>query len=237
MLRIASCLLALGAFSLAACGDDPVEPGEIVVKWNHGPTSATCGTRGVTKVEARAIKGEEEIAVASGNCPTADTSGTLTLPDIAPGSYKIEVEAFTTAGKGTYLGVLAKHNVSEGKSAETTVIELKQKPAVINVDWTLPGAGRCSTAGISEIEVFLFYNASTAAQQQGEPKKVDCDTTGMQFVDLVPNADVQLIAYGYDATKKKIAKGMSEFFALTEGDELDEVIALETCPGDPPACN
>lgn len=237
MLRIATRLLALGAISLAACGDDPVKPGEIVVKWNHGLTSATCGTRSVTTVEARAMKGEEEVAVASGACPAADASGTLTLADVAPGSYRIEVEAFDANNKGTYLGILAKQNVSEGKSSETPVIELKQKPAIINVDWTLPGNGRCSTAGIAEIEVFLFYHASTAAQQQGTPKKVGCDTTGMQFTDLVPNADVQLIAYGYDSAKKRIAKGTSPFFALTEGDDLDKVIALETCPGDPPACN
>lgn len=236
MLRI-TCLLALGTMSLAACGDDPVKPGEIVVKWNHGPTSATCGTRGVTTVEARAMKGEEEIASAGGACPTAAANGTLTLPDIAPGSYRIEVEAFTAASKGTYLGTLAKQNVSEGKSSETPVIELKQKPAVITVDWNLPGGGRCSTAGIAEVEVFLFYNASTAAQQQGDPKKVGCDTTGMEFADLIPNADVQLIAYGYDAAKKKVAKATSEFFPLTEGDELDKVLDLETCPGDPPTCN
>ncbi len=63
MLRIASILLVLiGASTIAACGDDPVKPGSIDVKWSTGPTSATCGSFQVATVEVRAMKGLEEIA-------------------------------------------------------------------------------------------------------------------------------------------------------------------------------
>lgn len=232
-------LLLLGATALSACGDDPVKPGALVIKWNHGPTSATCGSRNLTTVEARVLKGDEEISSVNGPCATDARSGTLEIPEIAPGSYAIEVEGFTAAPnpKGTYLGKLARQNVSEGKTAETPEIVLGQKPAVINVDWTLPDNQRCAAAGIEEIEVYLYYEASTVGTPVGEPQKVDCDSTGMVFEDLVPNPDVQLIGFGYDSARKKVARAESDFFALEAGDELEQVLALETCPGDPPACD
>src|SRR5690349_20406947 len=102
MSRITPYLLAVaGASTFAACGDDPVTNGELVVTWNHGATSATCGTRRVTTVEARIMKGEEEVAVASGPCPTDSKSGEITIANVKPGSYAVEVEAYTAANKGT----------------------------------------------------------------------------------------------------------------------------------------
>jgi hypothetical protein len=238
MLRIASILFALtAATSLAACGDDTVKPGSLVIKWNHGPTSATCGTRSLTTLEARALKSGEEVASVSGACPTDAKSGTLTIPQIAPGTYAIEVEGRTAAGKATYLGTLARQNVSEGRAAETSDIVLGQKPAMINVDWNLPGGGRCSTAGIAEVEVFLYYQASTDGTPVGPPKKVACDSTGMKFDALLPNPDVQLIGFGYDSTKKKVARAESDFFVLEAGDELTKILSLATCPGNPPSCD
>jgi len=238
MLRIASILLVLiGASTIAACGDDPVKPGSIDVKWSTGPTSATCGSFQVATVEVRAMKGLEEIASASSACAATATGGTISIPSIAPGTYTIEVEAFNAAGKGTYLGTLAKLAVGDGKTVESSTIVIALKPALITVDWTLPGGGRCSTAGITDVEIYLYYNASTAPSLVGEARKVKCDTTGMEFTDLVPNTDVKIIGYGYDAAKKKVAKGSTGFFPLGAGDDLPKVIELATCPGTPPVCD
>jgi len=238
MLRIASILLALvGVSTFAACGDDPVKPGALAVKWSTGPTSATCGSFSVTTIQVSVMKGEVEIASGSSACASDATGGTISIPLVAPGSYKIEVEAIDAAGKGTYFGMLAKQSVGEGKTAETPTIVIALKPALLTVDWTLPGGGRCSTAGITDVEVYLYYNASTAPTLIGEAKKVKCDSTGLAFADLVPNADVKVISYGYDAAKKKVAKGSTEFFPLTAGDELKKVLALATCPGTPPVCD
>lgn len=238
MLRIASLLFALAGFStFAACGDDPVKPGALDVKWSTGPTAATCGSFSVKTIQVRAMKGEEEIASASSNCDTDATGGTISIPEIAPGTYSIEVEALNADGKGTYFGKLAKQTVSQGKTAQTSTIVIALKPALITVDWTLPGGGRCSTAGIVDVEVYLYYNASTAPSLQGAARKVKCDSTGMEFPDLVPNTDVKIIGYGYDAAKKQIAKGSTEFFPLGAGDDLDKVIPLAACPGTPPVCD
>lgn len=238
MLRIASILLVLvGASTFAACGDDPVKPGGIAVKWSTGPTSATCGSFSVARVDVRAMRGEEEIASATAPCASDATGGTINIPVIAAGTYTIEVEAFNAAGNGTYFGSLAKLTVGEGKTATTTTIVIALKPAVLTVDWTLPGGGRCSTAGITDVEIYLYYNATTAPTLIGEARKVMCDSAGLEFTDLVPNADVKVIGYGYDAAKKQIAKGSSEFFPLAAGDELAKVIALATCPGTPPVCD
>lgn len=235
MLRTALLPVAC-VFATAACGDDPVKNGELLVKWNTGPTAATCGTFGVTTVEARAMKGETAAAQVQTDCPASATSGEISLPDLAPGTYTIEVEGFNADDKGTYFGTAAKQKVSEGKTTETSAIVLALKPAIIGVDWTLPGGGRCSTANITDVEISLYYNASTAPTLIGSAKKVDCDSTGFELEDLVPNGDVKLIAYGYNGSKK-IAKGSTDFFTLGAGDDLTEVIALETCPGDPPACD
>jgi len=238
MLRLASLLFALVGFStLAACGDDPVKPGAIDVKWSTGPTSATCGSFSVATIQVRAMKGEEEIASASATCATGATGGVISIPTIAAGTYSIEVEAINADGKGTYIGKLAKLSVGQGKTAETSTIVIALKPALLTVDWSLPGGGRCSTAGIVDVEVYLYFNASTAPSLQGEARKVKCDSTGLEFADLVPNADVKIIGYGYDAAKKKIAKGSTEFFPLGAGDDLAKVIALATCPGTPPVCD
>lgn len=237
MLRTASILCATAAFGLSACGDDPVKPGALNVKWDHGPTSATCGSRGVSSIEVRALKNDVEVASASGDCPADAENGTVQIPKIDPGSYKIEVEAFTTTTpkKGIFYAEIAKQNIGEGKTVDVDV-ELTPKKATITVDWALPGAGRCSTAGIDQIEVALYYDASDEANLVGTPQKVDCESTGIVFADLSPNDDVQLIAYGY-AANKKVAKATTPFFAITPGDEIEEVMALETCPGTPPACS
>jgi hypothetical protein len=238
MTRIASLALALsGIAALAACGDDTVKPGTIVVKWNHGPTSATCATRMLANIEARALKNDEEVASASGTCAPDAKSGTINIPNLAPGTYAIEVEGFTAASKGTYLGTLAKQNVGEGKTVETSEIVLGQKPAMINVDWNLPGGGRCSSAGIAEIEVYLYYEASTVGTPIGQPQRVACESTGMSFNALVPNPDAQLIGFGYDSAKKKIARAETTFFPLEAGDELTKVLSLTLCPGTPPNCD
>lgn len=238
MLRTVLIAFAVSAIpGLMACGDDATKPGTLVVQWNHGPTSATCSTRMLSTVEARALKSDEEIASASGTCAPDAKSGSLNIPDLEPGSYKVEVEGMTAAGKGTYLGTLDKVSVREGKTVETSEIVLGQKPASINVDWNLPGGGRCSTAGIAEVEVYLYYEASTVGTPVGDPQRVDCDSTGLSFADLVPNPDAQLIGFGYDADGEKIARAETEFFPLDAGDELSKVLSLATCPGDPPSCD
>lgn len=237
MLRIAPILFAIaGSSALAACGDDPVKPGELVVKWNTGPTGATCGTFQVTNLEARVMKGDEEIASGSSQCPTDATSGGITISDLKPGSYKVELEGYNATGRGTYFGEIAKQNVSEGKTVETSTVVLALKPGTIAVDWSLPNGDRCAEVGIADIEFSLYYNASVAPTLIGEPKKVSCEAAAFEFTNLVPNGDVKIIASGLNSAKKKIATGSTEFFPLIAGDELDKDIPLTLCPGEPPVC-
>lgn len=236
MSRIVQILFALaGSTALIACGDDPVKPGELVVNWNTGPTGATCGTFQITTLAVRVLKGTEELYSGSGACSPEATKGSITIKDVKPGTYKIELDGRDATGRATYSGGLAKQNVSEGKTVESTVIELKLKPATITVDWALPGNDRCATVGITDLEFSLYYDASVAPNLVSTTK-VKCDSDVFDLTGLVPNNDVKIVAAGLNAAKKKIALGSTEFFPLTAGDELDKKIAFEFCPGDPPLC-
>ena len=243
---LALALPALALASLAACGDDNVKPGDLAVNWSHGPT-ATCESRHVTTVTARAyLKGELQKSEST-SCPSTSREGAIALTELPPGSYTVEVEASDAAGKGLYLGSATKQQVKEGGATSTSTITLVEKPVRLNVTWSTP-SGMCAASPIREVLVQYIPNASTQGVVT-EEEQVACDNeikdpddstnllAGVLFVDLTPNSDVKIFAFGLDSAGKKIAKGESTTLILQAGDEPTVNIPLTTCPGSPPSCN
>lgn len=231
----------LFALALApACGDDEVKPGNLVASWAHGGPIATCSSRGVTTVEARLYSGTNLIANGSAPCEASARTGTVAIADIKPGTYRMVLEAIDADDKGLYLGEVARQNVKEGATTTSAEVTLAPKQGRLIVDWLLPGGGRCASNAIREVEIELYYSANAG----GEPlktQKVSCEHTfvdpdtgnevpGVLFDKLDPNDDVVLQAYGYDASKKKVASALSEVFEIGIGDELAPVLQLELCP-------
>jgi len=240
LLLLAPALLALG------CGDDAVSPGNLVVRWTHGPTP-TCDSRHVVQVEARAYLRDKLEGSATASCPVADGSGQLLIADLPPGNYTVEVEAYDGAGKGLYLGTATKQAVREGADATTDLIRLDQKPVRLNVTWNTP-TGRCAGSPIRRVRVEVWYSAGTAAEIAGDSEGV-CEAevkdpedstkmiAGALFTGLAPNDDVQVFAYGLDDQGDEIAKGEVGPFILSPGDDLEKNIVLALCGGDPPVCD
>lgn len=236
---------ALSVVFTAACSDDP-GPGSIVARWTHGPTP-TCGTRGVTSIEARAIRNGEEVASATGDCPTDARRGSVEIPELRIGTYDVEIEAFNAEGRGTYLARGTRIAVREGEATETPELRMEEKPARLTVDWILPG-GRCATAGVDKVEVSLTYNAGTSANVEREVE-VPCDNVfdspadpgtnvpGVLIADLPPNPDVIIFIYGKNAAGARISQGQEGPRAINPGDDDSVIISLEACPGSPPNCN
>jgi len=246
MRRLAITIPSL-VLSLAACGDDEVKPGSLNVQWTH-PSTATCESRHIVEIEARAIRGGEVKATGTSSCPASERSGTIPLQNLEPGTYKIEVEGFDINDKGTYLGTKDKQTVSEGKAVDTGAIQLGQKPVFLNVDWTLPGGKTCAGAGVAEVEVTVIYNAGASAEptftskvgcnsEVTDPRGGSTKLAGVVFAALEPNGDVSIVATGLDSAKKAIAQKQLDDLVFTAGDELTQTMALEACPGTPPACN
>lgn len=232
---------------LAACGDDPVKPGDLVINWTHGAlASTTCGTRGVVQVEARVIQNNDVKLSGTVDCPATSSAGQIELLDLVPGRYRVVVEGLDQSDKRTFLGELASVSVSEDKVTETDDIVLVQKPARIRVDWILPGGGRCGGSDIKEIETDIFFNATDQPVSQGESNGIcdaiyaDPDTgddvTGILYEDLTPNDDVVVLVRGLDAAGTEIAKVELAPFALEAGDDKAVEVQLEFCAGDPPSC-
>ncbi|MCC6619819.1 MAG: hypothetical protein IT385_01110 [Deltaproteobacteria bacterium] len=232
--------------ALVACGDDEVKPGSLDVQWAH-PSTASCESRHIVTLEARAIKGGEVKASGTSSCPAAEKSGTITLSDLEPGTYRIEVEGFDVNDKGTYLGVKDKQTVSEGKVTPTGTIQLGQKPVFVNVDWTLPGGKTCAGAGVAEVEVTVIYNAGGSAEptftdkvgcnnEVTDPRGGSAKLAGVVFESLEPNDDVSIVAVGYDADDEPVAQKQLDDLVFTAGDEVMQTLALEACPGTPPVC-
>jgi hypothetical protein len=239
-------LASLSVPALWACGDDAVKPGSLNVAWTH-PSTATCESRHIVTVTARAIRGGEVQAEGSSSCPAAERSGTIALQDLEPGTYRIEAEGFDAADKGTYLGVKEKQTVSEGKAIDVTAILLEQKPVFLNVNWTLPGGKLCAAAGVDEVAVEVIFNAGAQAEpvftdrvecnnEVEDPRDPDNVLAGVVFNDLEPNDDVTIVATGYDGNTAIMKKQLDDL-VLTPGDELTETLALEACPGTPPVCD
>lgn len=245
MRSFASALITIPLF--VACGDDEVKPGSLNVQWTH-PSTATCESRHVVSIEARAIRGGEVVAEGSSSCPAAERSGTIPLSNLDPGTYRIEVEGFDTNDKGTYLGVKERQSVSEGKATDVDVITLNQKPIFLNVKWTLPGGSLCAGSGIEEVEVELIYDAGGAADVV-DTQRVACDASvedprdttktlaGVVFTDLDPDDDVSIVATGYNEDDDAVAKKQIGDLVFSAGDELTQTLALEACPGTPPVCD
>lgn len=239
--------LALLALASAACGDDAVKPGSLNVKWTH-PSTATCDSRHIARLEARALKGTEVIATGSSSCPAADRNGSIPLTNLDPGTYKIEVEGFDAGDKGTYLGVIEKQKVSEGKSTDTPDVLLSQKPVFVHISWTLPGGQLCAASGIEEVEVEIIYDAGTEASVAGS-QKVACDASlkdprdatktiaGVVFADLDPNDDVAITVTGYDSADKPVAQVQETDLDFSAGDTVEKSMALVACPGTPAVCD
>ncbi len=242
-------LFGIVAATLAACSDDAVKPGNLVVHWSEGPT-ATCGGRGHATIEARLLSGDEVVYSGSGQCPAASSEGTIGITNVTPGSYKLEVEGVDATGKGTYLGTVARQSVAEGKTTDTATVALTPKPARLHVDWTIPG-GKCSSSNIKTVQVSLYYKASSESILQGAAQKVTCDNTvkdpddpksliaGVLFSDLETDDDAQLVIDGFDASNKKVASGKSQktdsaaadfLSVIGFGDDLDVIVDLTAVP-------
>jgi len=245
MRRILGILLA-SLLPLVACGDDPVKPGDLKVFWSHGPT-ATCESRHVVNLEARAyLRGNLE-GTASGPCPAADRNGSLDITDLEPGNYVVEVEAFDAAGKGLYLGRAERQRVREGQESDSDIITLVQKPVMLNVTWRTP-TGMCAGSPVRRVQVQYIPSASTTAvvthdetvacnHEVADPRDPDSLLAGIVFNDLAPNADVKVFAFGLNEAGARIARGESQTLVLSAGDERMIEIQLETCPGSPPNCD
>lgn len=232
--------LALSAPAFAACGDDTVKPGNLNVNWAHGGPTSTCGSRGVTNVEARLYKGTEEVASGSAPCTTDARTGSIGLADITPGTYRLVTEANDADDKGLYIASVARQNVAEGKTTESAVVTLVAKPGQLIVDWTVPGQ-KCSSSDITDVEIVLYYDAGTVDREVGR-QKVKCDNVfkspedganqaGVLFEALEPNANVILEAFGYNGATQ-IAKATSEKFSISIGDERKSVMPLVLCEGE-----
>ena len=242
-------LFVLVPAALAACGDDAVKPGSLNVKWVHPGPTATCESRHIATLEARAIKSGEVVKKATSTCPAADRKGSIPLDDLDPGTYRIEVEGFNVAQKGEYLGIIEKQSVAEGTTRDTADISLEQKPVFLNVSWKLPGGSLCAASGIAEVEVKVTYDANDNPKPGAEAQKVKCDSAvkdprdsdkmlaGVVFTGLEPNDDVAIEVTGYDKEDEAIAYALVEELVFSAGDEVVKSVDLATCPGDPPSCN
>jgi len=242
---LAASALTASLLTAPACGDDPAKPGSLTVAWTHGPTP-TCGTRLVERIEARAMQKGLEIASASADCDSTQRRGSVTIGEIMPGTYDVEVEAQNSEGKGLYSASVLKQVVRDSKETTTAELQLNEKPARLRVDWLPPG-GKCSTAGIATVEVSLTYDAGTAgviAAQQAvpcenvfpSPTDPTVQLAGVLFSDLKPNADVVIFVYGLNAAGARIAEGRVGPRVIGSGDDDGLQITLETCAGTPPAC-
>jgi len=239
-------LLVAALFLFGACGDDAVKPGGLLVRWTQGPL-ATCGSRHLVKVEARAYLKNELQGTSESSCPAADRTGALVIEELTPGNYTVIVEAFDADDQGVYQGTAEKVGVKEGKSTTTSEINLVQKPVRLNVTWT-PPTGRCAGDDVDDVEVNVYMDAGTDTQladaitdvceaESADPDDPSQTLAGVVFDGLDPNDDVVVIAYGLDDKGNKIAKGQTDAFILSPGDFDTLNVELETCPGDPPACD
>lgn len=231
----------------AGCGDDVVKPGDLVVNWSHGPT-ATCESRGVVSIKAKAYLKDQLEGQVTTPCPSTSHDGAVALNDLTPGSYTIVVAASDASGKELYVGTLEKQRVKEGSENETPTITLGKKPVQLHVTWTTP-TGMCAGSPIRNVLVQYIPKAGTSGAVEDE-QQVACESefkdpndpsgtplAGVLFTDLEPNDDVKVFAFGLDSTGKKIAKGQTPTLILQPGDSPSVNIKLEMCPGNPPTCN
>lgn len=240
-----SLALVLPALLMLACGDDPVAPGELTVRWSHGPT-ATCESRNVVQVEARTYLKDVLENSATVSCPSGSSTGEIVLSDLTPGNHRVVVEAFDATGKGLYQGSADRQAVREGGSTQTNVITLGQKPVRLNITWTTP-SGMCAGSPIRDVHVQYVPFAMSVGEVVHEDT-VPCgneladpdDPTellaGVLFTDLVPNDDVVVFAWGLNAQGERIAQGKAEQIDLVPGDDAQRNIPLTLCPGTPPDC-
>ncbi|NUN16672.1 MAG: hypothetical protein HUU55_23855 [Myxococcales bacterium] len=221
--------------------------GQIVVDWT---ISTSCSVAGVIEVETRLVTLSDG---ATGQvydldrraCSSADP---VIFVNVEPGTYRVEVEGFDSASKGTYFGAIETVNLGKGRTLETPVVKLTQKKTAIDVQWVFSNGKLCSHNGVSEVQLAVF-DAETSAQyfESELAMPFACDPFSMPVAlrtvgespDLtyVPGgvllgglnpAQYLVYAFGLDPNGDKIVKGMVSSKTVL-GQVTESTIVLVPC--------
>jgi hypothetical protein len=156
MSRTTSSIVALLAFTAAACSSDGSSSTSLAVGWTF--SSGDCSSLALDDV--RIAWGPAGGSTQTVDLPCAAGGGTLGV--VGPGTYAIGAAGFDVGGIqraesfGTYVTI--------GDSAPSTVsagVTLRPKSANVVVSWTLPGGGVCPSGTILPYYVTLYVPPAT----------------------------------------------------------------------------
>ncbi|MCB9729355.1 MAG: hypothetical protein H6744_15770 [Deltaproteobacteria bacterium] len=241
--RISLALTVLVSTALAAgCGDDGAAvPGSITADWKFLGTS-TCSSLNLASLEMTALQNGEVQNSVLVTCPATSKSGSISLGELPPGRYTVQIDGIDVDGKATHTGSVDKVPVVEGTDTKfdelktpLPPIELVEKPTTVLVDWDL--GGKCSSSGVEEVQVTML--ADDGSPISGTPPKlVACDNevvdpedpeamvAGVLFENLSARRTVLFYVEGRDSSGNVILDGESDPLPLRAGEVHRLVVTL-----------
>jgi hypothetical protein len=193
-------------FFLGCSKDEPdatAPPGSLSLSWTIGATD--CEAAGLADVA---------VAIDDGDLATfACSSGTGTVPDVAPGRYDLRVLGRETGGIDRYGADVADVVVESGADTPLGNVTLSALPAPVTVSWVFADGGLCAQNDVETVHVRLF----DAGDFLGHEGEAPC-TDGILVVEQVTGG-----------TWTVDVEGISAADATTRTGEADVVVE----PGTP----
>jgi len=128
---------------LSGCGEDP---GAIEVVWSF-PADRVDGCAGAPEV-ATVRANVFEASVAKGQEIECRDGQTILIPDVAPGSYSLVVDALAPDDTRIYAQTVTGVQIDAGKTHRQTVT-LEPLAGTLHVTWTTPVD--CATDGVRDV--------------------------------------------------------------------------------------
>jgi hypothetical protein len=211
-IRVASLLVLSAAFIGCSGESEPIETGEVKVQWHVGARG--CADVGAATIEVRSVGTGREVGPWTFDCN--DRVGVLA--DLAPGTWRFELDATDSEGVGIFGGDTGEVVVRpEGITVVPTVV-LEAAPAVLTVEWNF-GGPLCAQVGVEEIEVLAFDPWGSVENRI----EVPCND-GIASFEIRPG-DYDVAIHGLNSTGAIVYAQLLDV-SLTQGESAIESLAL-----------
>lgn len=194
--------------------------GSVDVRWALGGRS--CNEAGVATVQASLESPEGE---AFGVAQAACQMGTVTMPSISPGLYRLVLRGASRDGMVTHQAALDGTTVKSGETYAPRKLNLRSLGASLDIRWRFHNGELCSFNGVDEIELAVFDDRGHELHLM----TYACDESAEILIEDVPAGIVTVIGTGVDAATGEPGFRAQQRVETSFGAELDVALVLEDC--------
>ncbi len=217
----------------AACDDDPLPTGNLVVEYRIGSGSKTCDDVGIDQVRVYVVNSLDDLSSPEArgftNCDPEDQ--TVEIEGIDQGDYFIRVEGLDEDGNLIYEGQTNDRERIQGNEDNTVSIRLIEILPSLEIWFDFPEAGPCSRFEVETIVVVVYEDGSTPIfDNSGDPPACeDQINESLEIPDLDTSATYDIRIRGVNADGDYVYEYNVDDIELGPGEEREISAVFEAC--------